>query len=179
MIEVITGPMFSGKTGELIKRINQVRESDLKHIVFKPEIESRNEAEVNAIATHDKNNSYPAKMVKDIFDVLDLSAKFDVVVIDEAQFFSYNLYKIVAFLDAMGKRIIVSGLDMDYIKEPFDTMAKVMAIADNVTKLVAVCDICGSSARYSKRIIYEKERVLIGSSDKYIASCTKCFIDEK
>jgi thymidine kinase len=176
MIEVITGPMFSGKTGELIKRIRAYENAGLKCAVFKPEIKSRNEAEINAIATHDKTNTHPAIVIKDIFEILDLSVSYDIIVIDEAQFLSYNLYRIVTYLEILNKGVIVCGLDMDYKKDPFETIGRIMAVADSVTKLKASCDMCKNEAKYSKRIAKEDERVLIGGSDKYVASCLECYL---
>lgn len=176
MIEVITGPMFSGKTEELIKRIKKAQDLGLRCAVFKPEIESRNEAEINAIATHNKKDTFPAIVVRDLFEILDLSASYDLIAIDEAQFFSENIYRVVSYLSTLNKVVLVSGLDLDYKKEPFNSMGGIMAIADSVTKLLAVCDVCGSSARYSKRTITENDRVLIGSNDKYIATCLQCYV---
>jgi thymidine kinase len=175
MIEVITGPMFSGKTAELIKRLNQAKEAGLKHIVFKPEIESRNEAEQNAIATHDKSLMMEATPVPNSVYIVRMSKEYDVVAIDEAQFFDTNLYLVAKVLNDAGKRVIISGLDMDYGREPFDTMGRVLAVANQIDKYAASCHSCQKPAQYSKRTIKFNERVLIGGDDKYIAQCHECY----
>ena len=175
MIDVITGPMFSGKTGELIRRVKAYEVAGLKCIAFKPEIESRNEDENNGIATHDRKDAIKAVMESNPIDIARKASDYDVIAIDEAQFFEPYLYLVLKALQEADKIVIVSGLDLDYEMEPFTTMANIMAIAQKIDKYTAVCNDCRQPAQYSKRVSEEKGRVLIGGDDKYAANCLKCF----
>lgn len=179
MIDVITGPMFSGKTEELIRRIHTAETAGLKVKVFKPQIESRNESEVNAIATHNKKDSVAAMPVSSSIYIVRESVGYDVVAIDEAQFFDEKLYTVLRVLSDNGKWIIASGLDMDYQREPFSTMANLMVIADKIDKYTSICNICKKPAAYSKRVVKENDRVFIGGDDSYIPCCTEHFLEKK
>jgi thymidine kinase len=176
MIEVICGPMFSGKTEELIRRIKRVIISETPYVVFKPNIESRNDKENNAIATHDLCGELQAVVVDNTDDIYNKGREFDVIAIDEAQFFDEGLYKIVLKLADEGKRIIISGLDLDYERNPFPTMSKLFSIADKVDKINSICMFCKKNlANYSKRVVDNKELMFIGDKQTYKPICRKCF----
>ncbi len=178
MIEVICGPMFSGKTEELIRRIKRVKIAGENYIVIKPRIDSRYEGEVDGISTHD-NVSLNAIMLNNCLpDVFYESKDYDVIAIDEAQFFDKYLYQIVRELSDRGKRVIISGLDTDFRREPFVTMSNLMAIADRVDKLHSICMGCKKDAVYSLRTTDEKDLMVIGSSESYIPLCGKCYVQK-
>jgi thymidine kinase len=176
VIEVICGPMFSGKTEELIRRIKRVIISETTFIVFKPNIDSRNEKENNAIATHDLCGELQAVVVDNIDDIYNKSKDYEVIAIDEAQFFDEDLYKIVLRMADEGKRIIISGLDLDYERNPFITMSKLFSIADKVDKINSICMVCKKNlANYSKRMVNNTDLMYIGDKKTYIPICRKCF----
>lgn len=174
-IEVITGCMFSGKTSELIRQIRVVRRGGKQAIIFKPEIDNRYSKD--AVVTHDMDEEKSVS-VKNACEILKHLPKEKVVVgIDEAQFFDSSLLNVLKELNKQGYRIIVAGLDMDYNQEPFGIMPTLLAIASEVTKLKAVCSICGEPAMYTKRQTAEKETVLVGV-EQYKAVCSKCNVLE-
>lgn len=175
MIEIICGPMFSGKTEELIRRLKRVKITGKSYIVIKPDISSRYAGEETGISTHDETRVEKAVVAKCLPDVFYLGMDMDVVVIDEAQFFDKYLYFIVGLLADRGKRIIISGLDLDFQREPFPTMSKLMCIADRVDKLHAICTNCKRNAIFSYRTTEEKDLIVIGSKESYIPLCRKCF----
>lgn len=175
MIEVITGPMFSGKTKTLIYKIELAKEAGLSVIVFKPRIESRNQYEDYAIATHDLTNTYKAKVVDNGLHMLREMPGYDLIAIDEAQFFDPLLYVSIQAMRSLNKWIIVVGLDMDFKGEPFPAMANIMAIANKVNKLESVCDFCKKPAQFSYRKTTDSDTVLIGGADHYSAKCLNCF----
>ena len=172
MIEVITGSMFSGKTSELIRQIRVVRRGGKQAIIFKPEIDDRYSKD--CVVTHDKDEEKSVS-VKNACEILKHLPKEKVVVgIDEAQFFDSSLLNVLKELNKQGYRIIAAGLDMDYNQEPFGIMPTLLAIASEVTKLKAICSICGEpNAMYSIRNTDEKETILVGA-DQYKAVCVNC-----
>jgi thymidine kinase len=171
-IEVICGSMFSGKTEELIRRLKRVKIANLKAEIFKPAIDKRYD-EIK-IVSHDTNfiQSTPVASAKDI---LALAQDADVVGIDEAQFFDEEIVSVCEQLALKGIRVIVAGLDMDYLGKPFGEMPNLMAIANYVTKLHAICIQCGGIASYSFRISKDNNKVVLGEKDHYEARCRNCF----
>jgi thymidine kinase len=180
MIEVICGPMFSGKTEELIRRLKRVAISGQTYIVIKPKIASRYDAEDTGISTHDETNSLNAVAVEDcIADIYYATEEYNVVAIDEAQFFSEKLYQVVMMLADSGKRIIISGLDTDFRRKPFPTIANLMSVADKVDKLHSICMGCKEDAIYSLRTSNETDLMVIGNQDTYLPLCRKCYNNKK
>ncbi len=172
-IEVICGSMFSGKTEELIRRIkrSQIAKQNIK--VFKPAIDNRYSD--NKVVSHDDKilHSIVIENPEEILQEMD--EKTDVVGIDEAQFFDNSIVDVARKLANMGIRVIVAGLDMDYKGNPFGPMPELMAIAEFVTKVHAICVRCGSLANYSHRKTDSENLVLLGAGEKYEPLCRKCF----
>ena len=170
-IEVICGSMFSGKTEELIRRLKRVKIANLKLEIFKPAIDVRFD-KVN-IVSHDTNfiNSTPVESAQKI---LLLAHDVDVVGIDEAQFFDAEIVNVCEQLALKGIRVIVAGLDMDYTGKPFGPMPNLLAIADYITKLHAICMKCGNIANVSYRKTDENGQVVLGEMDIYEPRCRVC-----
>lgn len=170
-IEVICGSMFSGKTEELIRRLRRVEIANLKSEIFKPSIDTRYD-EVK-IVSHDarKINSTP---VDNSSAILLLAQNVDVVGIDEAQFFDTGIADVCVKLAMKGIRVIVAGLDMDYLGKPFGQMPNLMAVADYITKLHAICVVCGNIANVSYRKVSTEGQVLLGEMDIYEPRCRAC-----
>ncbi len=171
-IEVICGCMFSGKTEELIRRVRRANIAKQKVIVFKPEIDTR--FSNDQIVSHSEQ-SHTSVSIKDTNDILKLARDYQVVGIDEAQFFSSDLMEICNTLANQGKRVIVAGLDQDYRGMPFEPVPQLLAIAEYITKTLAICMVCGNPADRTQRITKSQERVLVGAKDHYEARCRKCF----
>lgn len=172
-IEAICGSMFSGKTEELIRRLRRAEFAKLSVEIFKPEVDVRYEP--NEVVSHD-SKSIPSTPVPHSSAILLLSADTQVVGIDEAQFFDDELPRVCVELANRGLRVIVAGLDMDYRGHPFGPMPNLMAVAEDVTKVHAVCVRCGAPANYSYRL--EKansDRVLLGEKESYEPRCRSCF----
>jgi len=170
-IEVIAGCMFSGKTEELIRRLRRAMIAKQNVIIFKPKIDDRySEKE---IVSHSEQ-SLPSINISDAEEILKYSQKASVIGIDEAQFFSSNIVDIVNKLADEGKRIIIAGLDMDYRGVPFEPMPQLLAIAEYITKTLAICVKCGNPADRTQRIAHSSERVLVGASGSYEARCRNC-----
>ena len=174
-IEVICGSMFSGKTEELIRRLKRLKYADQSFKVFKPEIDTRNKK--NIIKSHGKIE-IEAETVSNAKEILDLSSDVDVVGIDEAQFFSEDLLDVCNTLANGGTRVIVAGLDMDFSGKPFGPMPNLMAIAEEVTKVHAVCSETGEPALYSYRKGKNDNVVLLGEKDEYEPLSRKAFISK-
>ncbi len=170
-IEVICGSMFSGKTEELIRRLKRVKIANLKAEIFKPSIDKRYD-EIK-IVSHDTNfiQSTPVESAKDI---ILLAQDADVVGIDEAQFFDEQIVTVCEQLASKGIRVIVAGLDMDYSGKPFAQMPNLLAIADYITKLHAICVVCGNIANISYRKNSEGGQILIGEKEVYEPRCRNC-----
>lgn len=171
-IEVICGSMFSGKTEELIRRLNRAVIARQKVEIFKPSVDNRYHEKF--VVSHDGNEirSTPVQFASDI---LLLSGSCDVVAIDEAQFFDPEIVHVTKKLADMGKRVIVAGLDMDYMGKPFAPMNNLISIAEFVTKMHAICMRCGALASFSFRLDHSNDHVMIGEKDLYEARCRKCF----
>jgi thymidine kinase len=171
-IEVICGSMFSGKTEELIRRLRRAQFARQKVEIFKPAMETRYAEE--SIVSHDQNE-IPCTPVEHSGNILLLSADIRVVGIDEAQFFDEGLVEVCNQLADNGIRVIVAGLDMDYRGHPFGPMPALCAIADDVTKVHAICVECGRLAIYSHRLVSNDKLVLLGEKEEYQPLCRKCF----
>lgn len=172
-IEVICGSMFSGKSEELIRRMKRAKFAKQNTEVFKPAIDTRySDADV---VSHDRNaiNSTP---VESSASILLLSSDIDVVGIDEAQFFDDGIVEVCNELANRGVRVIVAGLDMDFRGIPFGPMPAMCAIADDVTKVHAICVKCGSLAYVSHRLVANEKRVLLGEAQEYEPLCRECFL---
>jgi thymidine kinase len=172
-IEVICGSMFSGKTEELIRRLKRARIAKQKVEIFKPQIDQRYD-ETN-IVSHDAN-SIVSTPVPASSHLLLLGHDVDVIGIDEAQFFDDQLPSICEQLANGGARVIVAGLDMDYLGKPFGPMPQLLAIADYITKVHAICMHCGDLANHSFRTVNESSLVMLGEKESYIPLCRACFV---
>ena len=173
-IEVICGSMFSGKTEELIRRLNRAKIAKQKVEIFKPAIDTRYDEE--DVVSHD-SNAVKSNPVQNASQILFYAEEFEVVGIDEAQFFDDELINVCNELANRGKRVIVAGLDMDFTGKPFGPIPQLMATAEYVTKVHAICIRCGNLANYSHRTTQEDKLVLLGETDAYEPLCRKCFIE--
>ncbi len=172
-IEVICGSMFSGKTEELIRRLNRAKIARQRIQIFKPALDKRYHHE-NIVSHND--NSILSKPVNNALDILDFATNCEVVGLDEAQFFDAAVVDVCDQLANSGKRVIVAGLDMDYLGKPFGSMPQLMSIAEFVTKVHAICMVCGEVASHSYRLsAAEESLVLLGETDLYEARCRRCF----
>ena len=170
-IEVICGSMFSGKTEELIRRIKRAQIAKLKVAIFKPEIDNR--FSINHIVSHDEQK-YPSISVTSATDILDQVQGATVVGIDEAQFFDMDVVDVCQKLANMGKRVIVAGLDQDYRGVPFEPIPQLLAVAEYITKTLAICVQCGRPANRTQRLSNDSHRVVVGAEDIYEARCRFC-----
>jgi thymidine kinase len=171
-IEVICGSMFSGKTEELIRRLKRAKIANLKVEIFKPSIDRRYD-EIK-IVSHDEN-AITSTPIDNSQKILLMAQDVDVVGIDEAQFFDNEVANVCDELALRGVRVIVAGLDMDFMAKPFGQMPSLMAKADYVTKLHAICMRCGNIANYSYRIIPNEEQIMLGAKNAYEPRCRVCF----
>lgn len=171
-IEVICGSMFSGKTEELIRRLRRAQFAHQEVEIFKPTLDTRYHS--IEIVSHDAN-SIPSTPVEHAQNILLLANLVEVVGIDEAQFFDDSLVDVCQQLALRGSRVIVAGLDMDYLGKPFGPMPALMAVAEYVTKVHAICMVCGDLASHSYRKINDNQKVLLGEKDSYEARCRSCF----
>lgn len=171
-IEVICGSMFSGKTEELIRRLKRIQFTDQSIEVYKPKVDDRYHNE--KVVSHDATD-FEAITVGKASEIKDHFKRSNVVAIDEAQFFDEELFEVCNWLASQKVRVIVAGLDMDYSGEPFGPMPKIMATAEYVTKVHAICVKCGSLANFSYRISNNKDVIDVGEKDKYIPLCRSCF----
>ncbi|MFO7932857.1 MAG: thymidine kinase [Bacteroidales bacterium] len=171
-IEVITGSMFSGKTEELIRRLNRARIARQKVEIFKPRMEVRySEQEV---VSHDEH-TIQSTPVDSASNILLLASGVEVVGVDEAQFFDDGLIDVCNQLANSGIRVIVAGLDMDFRGKPFGPIPKLLSVAEYVTKVHAICVRCGSLANYTHRLSGEDSLILLGETDLYEPLCRECF----
>ena len=171
-IEVICGSMFSGKTEELIRRLKRAKIAGQQVEIFKPRVDTRyDEAKV---VSHDENaiSSTPLLSAEQI---LEVGREVNVVGVDEAQFFDEALPDVCQELARRGIRVIVAGLDMDYLGKPFGPMPNLLAVAEYITKVHAICQRCGNLATHSYRLAQDQEQVLVGEKESYEARCRTCF----
>ena len=174
-IEVVCGSMFSGKTEELIRRLKRAKFAHQKVEIFKPSIDVRY-SDMDVV-THD-GDSINSTPVENSMSILLLTSNSEVVGIDEAQFFDHNLINVCNELAERGVRVIVAGLDMDYTGKPFGPMPDLCAIADDVTKVHAICMRCGALAYISHRKVDNTHQVLLGEVNEYEPLCRECYIIE-
>ena len=171
-IEVVCGSMFSGKTEELIRRLRRAQFANQKIAIFKPTVDNRySDVEVVSHDFH-KLTSTP---IKDPADMLKVGPEVKVVGVDEAQFFDGSLVEVCQTLANRGVRVIVAGLDMDYLGQPFGPMPRLMAVAEDVQKVHAICVKCGALATFSHRLSKSQDLVLPGEKDIYEPLCRDCF----
>lgn len=171
-IEVIAGSMFSGKTEELIRRLKRAKIAKQKVEIFKPAIDVR--FSQTEVVSHDEN-SIQSTPVGNSANILLLTGNVDVIGIDEAQFFDKGLIEVATKLANMGIRVIVAGLDMDFKGKPFGPIPDLMAVADHITKVHAICVKCGNIAQFSHRLSEKEQVVLLGEKDVYEPLCRGCF----
>jgi thymidine kinase len=170
---VIAGSMFSGKSEELIRRIRRAQIARQKVQIFKPKVDARNAAD--QIVSHSEMK-LPSEVVETVEQILERTASdTEVVGIDEAQFFDSSLVGAVSRLADRGVRVIVAGLDQDFLGRPFDPMPQLMAVAEYVTKTLAICMQCGAPANRSQRLVAATDRVVVGGAQQYEARCRGCF----
>ncbi|NJC26694.1 thymidine kinase [Neolewinella antarctica] len=171
-LEVICGSMFSGKTEELIRRIKRARIAGQHVEIFKPAIDTRyGEAEV---VSHD-SNSLAAIPVTNTKQLLDLPKDVTVIGLDEAQFFDATVVDHVQILASQGRRVIIAGLDMDFRGQPFGPMCSLLAVAEYITKVHAICSHCGNLATHSYRLVQDENTVVLGEKEAYEARCRRCY----
>jgi thymidine kinase len=172
-IEVITGSMFSGKSEELIRRLRRAQIARQKVQIFKPHVDSRYSED--HIISHSEMR-IPSENLQSSRDLLArVMPDTDVVGIDEGQFFDAELPAVCNALANQGKRVIVAGLDQDYLGKPFEPMPQLLAIAEYITKTLAICMVCGNPANHTQRLVASRERVLLGAQGAYEARCRHCF----
>jgi len=171
-IEVVCGSMFSGKTEELIRRLKRAKIANLKVEIFKPALDRRYDE--LRIVSHD-TNAIQSTPIDNSQKILLLAQGADVIGIDEAQFFDEELPNVCDALALLGVRVIVAGLDMDYLGNPFGPMPSLLAKADFVTKVHAICVICGNIANYSYRKVPNDDQVMLGELDVYEPRCRICY----
>jgi thymidine kinase len=171
-IEIICGSMFSGKTEELIRRLRRAQYAKMKVEIFKPSVDTRYHEEM--VVSHDET-AIQSTPVPSSSNILLLAGDVEVVGIDEAQFFDDELVNVCNQLANQGIRVIVAGLDMDYLGKPFGPIPQLMAVAEYVTKVHAICMKCGDLANHSHRITENDSLVLLGETDSYEPLCRACF----
>ena len=167
-IEVITGCMFSGKTEELIRRLVRARIARRKVVVFKPAVDTR--YAVEHVVAH-SDTRLPCVPVERAADILQLAGDAEVIGVDEAQFFDASLVDVCNRLADQGRRVVVAGLDQDFRGEPFEPIPQLLAVAEYITKNLAVCMVCGGPADRSQRLIARDARVVLGAAEVYEARC--------
>lgn len=171
-IEVITGCMFSGKTEELIRRTKRAKYANQRVEIFKPMRDVRYSD--SKVVSHD-DNAVASSVVESSKDLLSMLESYDVIGIDEAQFFDESLPAVCEQLALNGIRIIIAGLDLDFKGRPFGPIPHLLAIAEYVTKVHAICPHCGNLATHSYRLTEEQATVVLGEKDKYEPRCRKCY----
>ena len=174
-VEVICGSMFSGKTEELIRRLRRAQIANLKVEIFKPQLDTRYHD--SKVVSH-QGTEISSQSVSSSQQILLLGEGTDVVGIDEAQFFDHGIVDVVRQLANQGTRVIVAGLDMDYAGRPFGPMPQLLATAEFVTKVHAICQQCGALANYSYRLTASEDRVLLGEKESYEPRCRPCFYED-
>ena len=175
-IEVVCGCMYSGKTEELIRRLRRAQIAKQKVMIFKPKIDNR--YSVDQIVSHN-DQALGSTVVDKPSEILPLATDAQVVGIDECQFFSPDIVRVCEELANSGKRVIAAGLDQDYRAKPFEPVPQLLAVAEYITKTLAICMVCGNPADRTQRIIEQQERVLVGARGVYEARCRKCYVPPK
>ena len=173
-IEVICGPMFSGKTEELIRRLVRAQIAKQRVAIFKPSTDNRFDKDY--IVSHNQRKIKSIQVEK-TNAILDYQDKADVFGIDEAQFFDVAIVEVCRSLANAGKRVVVAGLEKDYLAKSFGPMPQIMVDAEYITKVNAICMNCGDPANFSHRISRETKQVVVGETEKYEALCRRCYIN--
>lgn len=168
-IEIITGPMYSGKSSELLRRVRHAIIAKQQVQIFKPQLDTRTNKELK---THDGQKIHCIE-IKESTDLLNYRDSTDIYALEEVQFFDDAIVDICEYLRNIGKRVIISGLDMDYAGEPFMHMAELMAVADKVKKLSGICVQCGEPGTMSARLSPSTERIVVGATETYECRCRK------
>lgn len=171
-IEVICGSMFSGKTEELLRRLKRAKIANQKVQIFKPATDTRYHQ--SHVVSHD-DNYIPSQPLTEASDILKHVDDATVIGVDEAQFFDANLTAVCEELAIDGKRVIVAGLDMDFQGQPFGPMPNLLAVAEYITKLHAICPHCGNLATHSYRLVSGSDQVVLGEKDLYEPRCRTCY----
>lgn len=172
-IEVVVGPMFSGKSEELIRRLRRAEIARQRVQIFKPAIDERYAA--NEIISH-SGLGIPSDTVAKASEIIDqLSPRTEVVGVDEAQFLGEGIVDVCTRLADLGKRVIVAGLDTDFRGRPFEPMPRLLALAEEITKLLAICVRCGNPAVHTQRLVESEELIIVGATGMYEARCRRCF----
>jgi thymidine kinase len=172
-IEVIVGSMFSGKSEELIRRLRRARIARQKVQIFKPVVDTRYAEDHIVSHSEMRIESRTVAGSRELLEAVDQAT--EVVGIDEGQFFDLELPMICTTLAEQGKRVIVAGLDQDYLGKPFEPMPQLLAIAEYITKTRAICMVCGNPANHTQRLVAGGARVLVGAQGVYEARCRRCF----
>jgi thymidine kinase len=172
-IEVICGSMFSGKTEELIRRLRRAQIARQRVQIFKPKIDERYSQDHLVSHSEMRLKSEVVSSADEILQKIDWRA--EVIGVDEAQFFDAKLVQVCNQLADLGKRVVVAGLDKDYLGKPFEPMPQLMAIAEYIEKTLAICMKCGNPANYTQRLVDSSDRVLVGATGTYEARCRRCF----
>lgn len=171
-IEVICGPMFSGKTEELIRRLRRAQIARQRVAIFKAILDTRYDAD--QLVSHSQQ-TIPSISVKSAWEILNHAKQADVFGVDEAQFLGVELIEVAAQLANDGKRMIIAGLDTDYRGLPFEPVPQLLAIAEYITKTLAICVQCGNPAKFTQRIVESADLILVGAGDEYEPRCRRCF----
>jgi thymidine kinase len=172
-IEVITGSMFSGKSEELIRRLRRAQIARQKVQIFKPTFDTR--FSESQIVSHSDMRIASENVANSKALLTEVDPDAEVVGIDEGQFFDADLPAVCNELANRGKRVIVAGLDQDYLGKPFEPMPQLLAIAEYITKTLAICMVCGNPANHTQRLVASQDRVLLGAQGTYEARCRRCF----
>jgi thymidine kinase len=172
-IEVITGSMFSGKSEELIRRLRRAQIAKLKVQIFKPTFDDRYSNDHIVSHSEMRIGSVTAPNSRALLDMVESDT--EVVGIDEGQFFDAELPAVCNELASRGKRVVVAGLDQDYLGRPFEPMPQLLAIAEYITKTLAICMVCGNPANHTQRLVPSTDRFLLGAQGTYEARCRRCF----
>ncbi len=172
-IEVICGPMFSGKSEELIRRLRRAEIARQRVQIFKPVIDARYAAD--QIVSHDDGRIHAVAVSNAAEVQAKLDVRTEVIGIDEAQFLGEAMVEFVVRLADMGKRVLIAGLDTDYLGRPFHPMPELLAVADEITKTLAICMQCGNPAKHTQRLVGSEDLIVVGAAGMYEARCRRCF----
>jgi len=172
-IEVVCGPMFSGKSEELIRRLRRAEIARQRVQIFKPRIDERYSADHIVSHSDLKIRSEAVKDAAEMMARVDL--RTEIIGIDEAQFLGDGMIAAVERLADMGKRVIIAGLDTDYLGRPFHPMPELLAVADEITKTLAICMQCGNPAKHTQRLVASEDLIVVGAAGMYEARCRRCF----
>lgn len=171
-IEIVCGPMFSGKTEALIERLSHANKLNLNTLAIKPQIDNR--YAIHEIVSHN-GTTIQAQVIAEPTELKNVIGKYDFIAIDEAQFFASELVEVCESLAENGAHVLLAGLDKDYLGRPFSPMPELLAIADSVTKLSASCSSCKEEANFTFRLGKETEQFMLGTSEQYTPLCRNCF----